>query len=155
MKFNLYFHISDRLFLREKVMKLSTVRPQLLNVWSLTILHNVNCRWLVLPEYVWVKYVFKSHQCTSSYPYMVNITLKYKWIKITMPLFQYRDIGDFTLELTWIDTHQCYENANRKFVRMKRIMRKGNFWHMQKCKPRPAAASPTPRLVRICTFWQS
>ena len=25
----------------------------------------------------------------------------------------------------------------------------------KKCRPRPAAASPTPRLVRVCTFWQS
>ena len=25
----------------------------------------------------------------------------------------------------------------------------------KKCRPRPAAASPTPRLVRVCTFWHS
>ena len=32
---------------------------------------------------------------------------------------------------------------------------KGPSGICKKCRPRPAAASPTQRLIRVCTFWQS
>ena len=48
--------------------------------------------------------------------------------------------------------HTNKHSLKTTFINLASVMRKGTFGHVQKCRPRPAAASPTQRLIRICTF---